>query len=110
MKDSVDDPIKNEETKAKERTMNISIKEGSFAGISLTFGDNYIIPFALALQASSAQVGVLSSLVGIVSPTAQILGSRMMEKYSRRQILTKWVFLQALMWLSFFIFRDIICK
>lgn len=101
MKDSVDDPIKNEETKAKERTMNISIKEGSFAGISLTFGDNYIIPFALALQASSAQVGVLSSLVGIVSPTAQILGSRMMEKYSRRQILTKWVFLQALMWLSF---------
>ena len=90
-----------QELKAKQKTMGLSIREGSFAGVSLVFGDNYIIPFALSLQATNIQVGVLSSMVGLLSPSAQILGSRMMEKYSRKRILVTGVFLQALMWLSF---------
>jgi len=81
--------------------MGLSIREGSFAGVSLVFSDNYIIPYALSLQASNIQVGVLSSMVGLLSPSAQILGSRMMEKHSRKRILVSGVFLQALMWLSF---------
>ena len=81
--------------------MGLSIREGSFAGVSLVFSDNYTIPFALSLQASNIQVGVLSSMVGLLSPSAQILGSRMMEKYSRKRILVTGVFLQALTWLSF---------
>jgi len=81
--------------------MKLSIKEGSFAGVSLTGSDNFIIPYALALQANNVQVGILSSLAGIISPSAQIVGSRMMESHLRKRILVTGVFLQALMWLSY---------
>jgi MFS family permease len=90
-----------QELSAKQKTMGLSIREGSFAGISLVFSDNYIIPYALSLQASNIQVGLLSSMVGLLAPSAQILGSRMMEKHPRKRILVTGVFLQALMWLSF---------
>ena len=101
MSASLEDQTPSEELKAKEKTMGLSIKEGSFAGISLTFGDNFIIPYALSLQATSIQVGVLSSLVGIISPTAQIYGSHLMERHSRKRILVMGVLFQALMWISF---------
>lgn len=87
------------EKQEKERTMNISIREGSTSSVMSGVGDSFISPYALALGANNLQIGLLSSFVGLVGPISQILGSKMMENYSRKRIIIIAVALQALMWL-----------
>lgn len=83
----------------KERTLKLSVKEGCFASVMTGAGTDYITPFALTLNASNTQIGFLSSFTGLVSPLSQVLGSRLMEKYSRKRLVTIFVALQALMFL-----------
>jgi MFS family permease len=87
------------ELELKQKTMKTSIQEGSCAGLSLVFGDNYIAPYAMALNASDSQVGLLSAFVGLISPVGQIIGSRLIEKHSRRSIASRAAASQALMWI-----------
>jgi len=83
----------------KERTMKLSVKEGSYASVMSGFGDAYITPYALSLNANNLAIGFLSSFTGLISPLSQLLGSKLMEKYSRKKIITTAVTLHALMWL-----------
>jgi len=91
----------SQENKQKEATLKFSILEGSSSGISLAYGDNYVIPFALAINATAPQIGLMNALVGILSPTAQMIGSRLMEKRTRKQVLVGGVVIQMLMWIPF---------
>ena len=83
----------------KEKTMNLSIMEGSFAAFSQAIGDNFIIPFGLSLNATPSEIGILTSMYGLISPVGQIAGSRIMEKRSRKQVLTTSAIIQGLMWI-----------
>jgi MFS family permease len=85
--------------KLKEKALNVSIEEGTAANISTNVGDSYVIPFALALNASSTQVGILSSFSTFLYQLSQLFGPKMMERYSRKKIVLYFVFLQALTWL-----------
>jgi len=87
-----------DETAAKKKTMNLSIAEGSFAVVASAIGDNYIIPCALALDASTTQVGIMSSLTGFMVPIGQFIGAHVMEKRSRKGIAVTGAFLQACTW------------
>jgi MFS family permease len=89
----------SETQKLKEKALDISIKEGAATNISTNVGDSYIIPFSLALNASSTQVGILSSFSTFLYQLSQLFGAKMMEKYSRKKIVLYFVFLQALSWL-----------
>ena len=83
----------------KKRTLNLSVKEGSAAAVMAGAGDSYITPFALSVGANNFLIGLLSSLPALFAPISQIVGSRLMEKYVRKKIMTIPAFLQALMWL-----------
>ncbi len=83
----------------KKDARKASIKEGCFATLQGGFGDSYVTPFAVAINSSNSQIGLLSSIPGILGPLSQLIGSRMMEKYSRKKIVSLFVFMQALMWL-----------
>lgn len=83
----------------REKALRTSIKEGTAASVSGNLGDSYIIPFALAVNAQPIHIGILSSFSGFLYQLAQIFGSKMMEKYSRKTIVMWFVFLQALTWL-----------
>lgn len=85
--------------KLKEKALETSIKEGAVTNVATNLGDYSIIPFALALNAQPIHIGILSSLSGFLYQVSQLFGSRMMEKYSRKRIVTIFVFLQALMWI-----------
>ncbi|MBU3907296.1 MAG: MFS transporter, partial [Nanoarchaeota archaeon] len=103
---------KKEVEKLKKKTLKLSIKEGSYSSLTSGFGNNYITPFALALNSSNLQIGFISSFVSLISPLSQIYGSKLMEKQNRKNIIIKFVFLQALMWLPilsliFFFWKDI---
>ena len=81
----------------KAKTMSLLIKEGLFGGLSVNLTGQFITPYALRLHVSPFQIGVMNSLLGIIPPAGQILGSNLMKKKSRRSIIIRSVFLQALM-------------
>ena len=83
----------------KEKTMVVSVKEGAAASVMSGFTDSYVTPFALAISANNAIIGLLSSIPSLLAPISQIFGSKLMENNSRKKILTIFVTLHALMWL-----------
>lgn len=83
----------------KEKALGRSIKEGTAANIATNLGDNNIIPFAVALNSTPIQIGLLSSFSGFLYQLSQYFGARMMEGVPRKKIVLRFVLLQALMWL-----------
>ncbi|MFH1368747.1 MAG: MFS transporter [Elusimicrobiota bacterium] len=80
-------------------SLKYSFWDGSFAAMMLGFGDVFISPFAIALKASNMQIGLLSSLPGLVSSLFQIKIPDWTEKTGRKRMLFIWIFAQASMWL-----------
>lgn len=97
----------------KDRTRKLSIKEGGFASLTSGFTDSYFGLYALALKANNFQIGLLNSIPSILSPIFQMIGSRLMEKYSRKKLIINFVALQSLLWipiafLSIFFWKNMI--
>jgi MFS family permease len=91
------------EEKLKSKTMQLSIAEGSFGVFSSILADNYIVPFALSLNSSPFQVGILSSAGNLISPIGQVIGSRRIEINSRKSVLLSGILGQASIWPLFFL-------
>lgn len=87
----------DEELRAKSR--KLSVKEGSIYGLMDGFGSKYITPFAVEIGATNSQIGLLASLPGMLGNLSQLASTRLMEKTSRKKIVTFGVFGQAFMWL-----------
>ncbi len=85
--------------KLKEGARKISIQEGAIATVQSGFGDSYITPYAIALNASNAEIGFLASIPGLLGPISQWFSSRLIEKSSRKKIVLFALLLQGLMWL-----------
>lgn len=83
----------------KKKALELSIIEGATASASRGVSATYITPFALKLAAQPIHIGIISSLSSLLSPLAQLKGSRLMEKYHRKSITTKAIFLQAIIWI-----------
>lgn len=88
----------SEDKKHKIRTMALSIREGYFGGLSQTLTDQFVTPYAISLNVSPTQMGVLRSFLGFLSPLGQIIGSNRMKHKSRRSLVLKGIFFQLLMW------------
>src|SRR3989338_8167412 len=85
------------EEKIKTDALKTSVKEGATTTFYSSITDNYIIPFILALKGTSLQIGIISSLAGLINPISQFVGSRMMEKYDRKKIVLTSLVLQLIM-------------
>lgn len=83
----------------KKKARRSSIKEGIYSSAKSAFGDSFISPFAIAINTSSSMVAMLSSIAGILGPLSQLFGSKLMEKYSRKKIVLKSIFLESLIWI-----------
>ncbi len=94
-----------EETKReqKKKSLKYSIADGSAHAAMEGFGKSYIIPFALALKASTTMVGVISSLPELVGSLFQLTSTALVDKIkSRKAIIVFCAFLQAILWLPLF--------
>lgn len=92
--------LKGEFEHKRKASRGLSIVEGSFNAVSDGMGSRYISPFALSLGATTAQIGLLSSLPTLFGNFTQIFSSRAMEKFSRKKIIVLFTTLQALFWLA----------
>lgn len=85
--------------KLKEETKKLSVKEGIAAGIMDGAGVKYITPYALAIGASNAQIGFLTSIPSLLGNFSQLFSYKAIEKYPRKKVIAVGVLLQALMWI-----------
>lgn len=83
----------------KHKARRYSIKEGIFATIKGSFGDYYISPFAIAINMSNSMIAMLSSISGLLGPLTQTFSSRLIEKHSRKKIVSRAVLLESLIWI-----------
>ena len=83
----------------KHKARRYSIKEGIFATAKGAFGYGFISPFAIQINFSNSLVFLLSSVSGLLGPLSQMFSSRLIEKYSRKKIVLKSVFMETLMWI-----------
>ena len=65
-------PTKLSVKELRHQARRHSIKEGIFASAKGSFGDYYIAPFAIAINASNSLVALLSSVSGFLGPLTQI--------------------------------------
>ena len=59
----------------RRQTMKTSIREGQAWAVMTGAGEAYIVPFAVALSATNAQVGMLSSLAGLLGAVSGAVSS-----------------------------------
>lgn len=91
-----------EETKInehKERSRKYSLRDSASVNATVGFGDNYISAYAVAMNATPAQVGLLTSVPNLIAPLAQLATSKAMERTSRKKIFSWSILVQSLLWL-----------
>jgi len=88
------------ETKQLRKSLKYSILDGSAYSAMLGLTQDYIVPFALALKATTAQIGLLSSVPNLTMSLSQLAAPHLVERAgSRKGLILPVVFLHALMWL-----------
>lgn len=88
----------------KEKTKKYSILDGSFYTVMAGFGEQFVAPFAIRLNATNSEIGILSSLPIFIASLFQILSAKITDTIKKRKlIILIGVFLQALTWLPMFI-------
>ncbi len=87
------------EGELKEKTKKMSVRDGIGYSVMDGAGLRYITPYALAIGASNAQIGLLTSIPSLLGNLSQLFTARAIEKYSRKKVILAGVFLQAFMWL-----------
>ena len=82
-----------------EKTKKVSVKEACAYSFMDGFGLRYVTPYALSMGATNTQIGLLSSIPGLLGNLSQLFTIKAM-KFWKRRILIRWsVFIQAIMWL-----------
>jgi MFS family permease len=94
-----DEISKEEEQKLIDKTKNLSLIEGGAYSVMDGFGFRYVTPYALSVGANNTQIGLLSSLPGLLGNLSQLLTFKFMKHFSRKKIIFWGVLLQALMWI-----------
>ncbi len=83
-----------------KKSLKLSVLDGSAFAAMLGLTQNYITPFALALTATTAQIGLLTSIPNLTMALSQLPAPNLSEKAgSRKSFILPVVFLHALMWI-----------
>lgn len=79
----------------KHKTRRLSIKEGIFWTFRQAFGDHYIAPFAIAIGSSNPMVALINTMWNM-SFVTQIFGVKIINKFSKKKIITTSVLINSL--------------
>ncbi|MDD5126743.1 MAG: MFS transporter [Dehalococcoidales bacterium] len=90
----------NSESKQFNKNLKYSIVDGSAHAAMLGLTQDYIVPFALALKATTAQVGLLTSVPNLAMALSQLAAPLLTEiAGNRKKIILPAVMLHAFMWM-----------
>ena len=78
--------------------------DGAFCSAMVGFADQYITPFAVALNATSEQIGMLTAFPSLVSSLIQLKSADVTERFkSRMRIIRIFIFFHAFIYLPIFL-------
>jgi MFS family permease len=97
--------IHNYQSRQKvKKSLRLSVLDGGAYAAMFGLTQNYITPFALALKATTAQIGLLTSIPTLVMAFSQLAAPNLAERAgSRKGLILPAVFMHALMWLPLFL-------
>ncbi|MBT3642898.1 MFS transporter [archaeon] len=82
-----------------EDAKKVSVREGGYYAIASNMGAAYFTPFALLLQATASQIGILNAVMHLIPSILQLKTSRLIEKYSRKKIVLRSIIFQTMLWI-----------
>ncbi len=92
------------EKQKRKQSLKLAVLDGGAYAAMLGLTQNYITPFALALQATTMQVGLLSSVPSLITSFSQLAAPDLAERAgSRKRMILPVVLIHALMWLPVFL-------
>ena len=80
---TIDEPL-------RRQTLKLAILEGCAWAVMSGFGDQFIGPFAVFLQAGDFSISLLTTLPLVMGALAQLLGGYLVERMGRRRPLVVW--------------------
>jgi MFS family permease/SepF-like predicted cell division protein (DUF552 family) len=80
------DGSKVKEEKSLRKDLDNSIAEGSFTTASSSIISSYSTPFALALNATNSEIGLLNSVQNLAGILSQLPGARLTRSMTRKKI------------------------
>ena len=87
-----------------------SIKDAAAVSVMDGVGTNFVSPYAIAMNSTPLQIGLLSSVANLLAPWFQIYSNKLMKIRSRKFIVSQAVLFHALFWLPLalipFIFQN----
>jgi MFS family permease len=97
--------MRNYQIRLKVRkSLRYSTLDGAASSAMAGFTQNYITPFALALKATTVQVGLLSSFPNFITAFSQLITPYLVEKAgSRKGVILPAVLVHAISWLPVFL-------
>jgi len=87
----------------RHRARRYSMKDGIFVSARNSFGNNYIAPFAIAINTSNFIVAFLTSITGLLGSLSQLRGSQLIKKGPRKKLVLKTVLFESLIWIPLII-------
>jgi MFS family permease len=91
------------------KSLRLSVFDGAAFNAMMGLTQEFMSPFALALKASTAQIGLLSSLPNLALALSQLGSPWISERlHSRKSLLVPFVSLQAILWLPIFIMPQLL--
>ena len=82
-----------------QTSLKTSIREGSFSMGMYGFGTSYLSPYALVLNATSSQIGILDGIASLLPSLVQLKAARLLEHFSRKKLVIITVLIQALLFI-----------
>ncbi|HYD03656.1 MAG TPA: MFS transporter [Alphaproteobacteria bacterium] len=88
------------EYKKKSDSVNYSVKDGLFVAVKNGFTENFVMPFAIALNATNGMLAALGSVPQLVASFLQLFAQSSLKFFKTRSRLIVWTALiQAFMWI-----------
>jgi len=82
------------------KSLRYSMMDGISASAMVGLSEQYVGPYAIAMNANNTQIGLLSSVPSLISSLFQSKAADLVSKQgSRKKVLTTSVFFNGLMWL-----------
>jgi MFS family permease len=96
--DTIISTVKQE--KDRKKSLYYSILDAMAVSVMVGFGDRLISAFAVALKASSTEIGLLVTLPPFLGSLTQLYGARLVDIYNNRlKVVLPFVLLHAFFWL-----------
>lgn len=81
-----------------EESLELSVKEGALSSLSTGFGASYLSPFAIAMNATASQIGILNGMINLFPSIIQLKASSLIKRISAKKIVIWGVVFQIFLW------------